>query len=473
MQTLIRFEIKKWLQNKAAWATCITWIILTAFAVQSRSVAVRKAMAQNDSGMLYEKQKEKAYYSLLDSTDRQLKQITAYENDPHNPVYFNVQVPRFAIYKPGPLDLFATGQSDLFPQLYVITYRTDYRQQKEEAANGMQLLYGKFDVAFLIVFLLPLIIIAFNYNALSSEKEGGTLKLLLVQKAGLKQILFSKLIVSFVFTFLLLFVPPAAVWLSGNRVSLASCSMYLLAGILYSIFWHLLAALVNSRLKSSAYNAALLTGCWLLLAIIFPAVVNLFSDSVHPVPSRSQFIIAYRQAMNHIEQDSNSAVLDKYFFEHPELVKEDTAGNTRNRANRFYKAYHAEHDKTQTTLQPLYDDYANKLKSANRFSNALGLVSPAIIINQSLLLLAGQSSRQYLWFNEKINEWRYPYLKFILTRLMQDKDINKEDALQWKAFSYTPYNYSPALLINLAALLLFNIILLLFVYGFLKKAIVV
>lgn len=458
MNTIFLFELKKWLRSKAVWLVFILWVTLVSFAAWQRHTVVQTLASNMNSSRQHELEKEHDYYSQLDSVDKGWKQIKEYINDPHNPVYFNTKMPRFAIYKPGALDLFATGQSDIFPQLYVISYRTDYRQQKEEAVNGLQLLYGKLDIAFVLVFLLPLIIIALNYNVLSQEKENGTLRMLLAQNTSLKQLAFGKLLVSFSFSFLLLLVPVvAAAICSVNIFSILSAiSIYFLAGLLYSGFWHLLCALVNSRLKSSAWNATALTGCWLALALVFPAIISLLAGVFHPVASRAKFIVDYRQAITRIEQDSNNAVLDKFFFDHPELVKEDTTGNEKNRANIFYKASHAKQDKVQSILQPIYDDYNKKLRAANEFSNNTGLLSPPVILQQSLLLLAGQSSRQYLYFTTKIDQWRKPYFEFILAKLLQDKAIDKAEALQWQAFDDATYDYTDEIRLNILALLLFN-----------------
>ncbi|MBX3239266.1 MAG: ABC transporter permease subunit [Chitinophagaceae bacterium] len=475
MKTIFLFELKNWLRNKAVWLVLITWVLLVSFAGWQRNAIVCMLASDMDSSRVYELQKEKAYHGLLDSVERGLKQVKEYANDPRNPVYFNTKVPRFAIYEPGVLDVLATGQSDIFPQLYVISSRADYRQQKEEAVNGLPLMYGKPDMVFIITFLFPLIIIAFNYGLLSSEKESGTLKLILVQHTNLKQVLFAKLFVSFLFSLLLLLVPAIILYIlkAGAPATIRSVGLLLLITSLYSLFWHLLCAVAGSRLKSSAWNATVLTGCWILLTVLLPAVINLVTGSVRPVPSRTEFITEYRRATNAIEQDSNSAVLDKFFFDHPELAKEDSTGNERNRANQFYKASHIKHDQTHETLQPIYDRYESSLQAANRFSGNVGLLSPALTTHQSLLLLAGQSSKQYLHFNKAIVEWRKPYLDFILTNLLQDKDVNRQETLKWSSFSYQPYDYSSEMATHISVMLLFIAALLLITLKMLQRAVII
>lgn len=474
MKTLIKFQMQSWLYNKAVWLTLIVWLIINSFAINQRSFEVKTAALDKDSSGAYQAQKEKAYYTLLDSAERNLKQFEDYYYDPRNPAQFN-SVPRFAYFKPGTLNLFANGQSDLLPQQYNIASRTDLMQQKEPAINGVQVLYGKLDVAFIIVFLLPVIVIAFNYNILSAEKESGTLKILLAQNASLRQVISSKLLVSFLFMLLLLLIPVAGIWFAGiNPLHiLSSVGLYLVTGILYSLFWHLLCGFINTKLKSSAYNATLSLGCWLLLVFIFPAAVSLLTDAIHPVPSRANFVTNYRKVLNDVESQDVNHVLDKYFFDHPELAVQDTGTGEKNTSNVFYKAYHITNEKTAEQLQPLYNDYAVKLKSANNFSNIAGLLSPAVITQQCLVLLAGQSSKQYLHFTHQIAAWRKPYLHYILANIIENKRVVKTETLKYRAFDYPPYNYTKGLWLNIIVLFVMVMVLAAFTQRLLKKTTII
>lgn len=471
MKTLLRFEYRKWLYSSRVWITLLIWCILSALATQQRVSAIRTIDNFNDTSRQYEATRMAAYNALLDSAEKGLKVFPKYESDPRNPVVFNRVSPRFAFFQPGPLNSFATGQSDVFRFQYVMSSRYDYNTQKEHASNGLVLLYGRFDISFLITFLLPLFIIAFNYNVLSSEKENGTLKILLSQGTTPLQLAFSKLIVSVSFFTLLLLVPLVCAMImakdfSGNLDAIAA---YLAIGSLYTLFWHILSVFVNRILKSSAYNATLLLSWWLILVIVLPSLVNTLTEIVHPVPSRTKFITEYRRVQNNIERDSNSAVLDKYFFDHPELVKQDTAGNQRNKANEFYKASHVTQDKTQKALEPVYKKHDEALRSANAFAARVGRISPSVCMQQSLTLLAGQSSMQYQHFNDKIIKWRKQYLPFILQKLLQDDVVSAGEIERFRNFEYEPYDYSRNLLINGIVLLLLNCVLALVITSTLNR----
>lgn len=461
MKTLLRFEYRKWLYSGRVWITLLTWCILSALATRQRVSAIRAINNFNDTSRQYQDIRIVNYHAQLDSAEKGFKAFPKYDSDPRNPVVFNRVSPRFAFFQPGPLNSFATGQSDVFRFQYVISYRTDYNTQKEHASNGLAVLYGRFDISFLVTFLLPLFIIALNYNVLSAEKENGTLKILHSQGATHLQLACSKTIVSTSFFTLLLLVPVVCSMIMTKDFSgsLNAIAAYLAIGFLYTLFWHILSVFVNRMLKSSAYNATLLLSWWLALVIVLPSLVNTLTEIVHPVPSRTKFITEYRRVQSDIGRDSNSAVLDKYFFDHPELVKQDTAGNQRNKANEFYKASHVTQDKTQKALEPVYAKHDEALRSANAFATRIGRISPAVCMQQSLTLLAGQSSMQYQHFNEKIIQWRKQYLPFILQKLLQDKEVTTSEVERFRPFAYESYDYSQKLLINGIVLLLINCIL--------------
>lgn len=469
MNTIFQYECKRWLKSKAVWIIFLTWCGISTFAIRDRDQAIRSVQAAYNTNRVYEDSLEKIYYLNLDSVENGLKQVPNWRADPRNPVVFNLRVPRFAFFQVGPLNPLVTGQSDILPGKFVASRRFDYRVERQNASNGLQTFYGRLDMAFAIVLLLPLLIVGLNFNILSSEKEKNTLKLLLAQEASVIGIITGKLAVSFLFTFILLLIP---LFFAGIGMSNAIW-VYLAVGSLYSLFWHLLCGYVNSRLKSSAWNATVLLSSWMFFILILPALINTVTEMLHPVPSRTKFITEYRRILNQADKDSTSAVLNKYFYDHPEMVKQDTAGNIRNRANEFYKASHINQDKTQRALWPLHEANNRAILSANKFADNAGLISPSAIMHQSLILLAGQSTRQYLYFHQQIDKWRKPYLDFVLNKLVQDGAVTKAETEQFKGFRYTPYDFSRQLVINCLALLLFNVLLGVLLFRSCKRVIVV
>src|SRR3546814_3816686 len=63
-----------------------------------------------------------------------------------------------------------------------------------EIENPLNLMTGTFDISFVVIFLLPVFIIALTYDMLSGEKESGTLALAMTQPVSLRTFMAGKLL---------------------------------------------------------------------------------------------------------------------------------------------------------------------------------------------------------------------------------------------------------------------------------------
>ncbi|HTU99368.1 MAG TPA: ABC transporter permease, partial [Luteitalea sp.] len=105
---------------------------------------------------------------------------------------------RYAVMPPAPLAPLAVGQSDLLPYYFKVT--TDSRENvtaATELENPHRLLAGRVDLAFVLIYLYPLLVLAFSYNLLSAEKEQGTLSLALSQPISLARLVVGKVTIRF------------------------------------------------------------------------------------------------------------------------------------------------------------------------------------------------------------------------------------------------------------------------------------
>ena len=74
------------------------------------------------------------------------------------------------------------GQRDVNPSIQNVTIRNLEAQKYDtDLNNPSNLLSGNLDLGFVIIYLFPLIIIAFTFNLFSEEKETGTWSLVAIQ----------------------------------------------------------------------------------------------------------------------------------------------------------------------------------------------------------------------------------------------------------------------------------------------------
>ena len=75
----------------------------------------------------------------------------------------------------APLTPLALGQSDLYTNRAEVSIGNNnyfsHVLDNDDLANPVSQLIGQFDVSFVLVWLVPLVIIAFSYNVVSAERE--------------------------------------------------------------------------------------------------------------------------------------------------------------------------------------------------------------------------------------------------------------------------------------------------------------
>ncbi|GAA6767328.1 hypothetical protein AAFH68_32770 [Flavobacterium sp. CGRL1] len=84
-----------------------------------------------------------------------------------------------------PINSLAIGQRDVNPSIQNVTIRgLEGQKYDAELNNPSNLLSGNIDFSFVLLYLFPLLIIAFSYNIISEEKESGTWKIVATQSSN-------------------------------------------------------------------------------------------------------------------------------------------------------------------------------------------------------------------------------------------------------------------------------------------------
>jgi ABC-2 type transport system permease protein len=114
--------------------------------------------------------------------------------DPRSPASIgNATGVPFVVMPPAPLSAFSIGQSDVYPYYFKLGLRSKQTVlNSDEIENPLNLLSGRFDLAFVIVYLFPLLILSLTYNLISEEKENATLALALSQPIRLSTLIAQK-----------------------------------------------------------------------------------------------------------------------------------------------------------------------------------------------------------------------------------------------------------------------------------------
>ncbi len=342
--------------------------------------------------------------------------------DPRSPSNVGGRLgPRYAMLPPGPLAPLAIGQSDLLPYYFRIS--TDSRENilaATEIENPQRLLVGRFDLAFVVIFLYPLLILAVTYNMLSAEKEQGTLALVLSQPVALRTIVTGKITLrAMVLVGTVVVFSAVALALGGVELASPGIGLRLLlwagAVAVYGAFWFSLAALVASFGRGSATSATILASAWLVLVVMLPSLFNLAVTTIYPVPSRVEMVQAMREASDEASAEG-SKLLASYYEDHPELA----TGDAEQAMTDFNMIRVAVNDDVERRVRPVVARYEQQIVAQQAAIDRLRFLSPAVLMQEALNDLAGTGTARHRHFVEQVDgfhaEWRGYFTPLIFQR---------------------------------------------------------
>jgi ABC-2 type transport system permease protein len=344
--------------------------------------------------------------------------------------------PRYALAPPAPLAALSIGQSDLYPYYFKVTSQSKQTfAANDEIENPTNLLAGRFDLAFVIIYLYPLLILALSYNLISAEREQGTLAMMMSQpvslrtfaagKVGVRALVVLGLATGFSLSGFL--VSGAAAGAEGARLRLLLW-IAVVAG--YGAFWFALAILVNGFGRNSATNAMVLAGLWLVLALLLPALLNVAVTTIYPVPSRVEMVQATRRASAEATA-KGSQLLAKYFEDHPEL----TAGRQAD-PNDFYTRSIAVQDETERLIQPVIEHFDRQVAGQQTLVGRFRFLSPAIVAQAALNDIAGTSAARYRHFLSLVDGFHQSWRAHFNPRIVQRALLAAGDYESFPVFTF-------------------------------------
>jgi len=173
-KTFLKLELKNFLSERAVIAAVLFLMLAGVYAMFHGKSVIKQ-------------QKSVIAEVPAANTEHLKKQLELQKADLGNLLYY---LQHSTIDTPSSWAAFAIGQRDVNPYLVKVRMLTLENQiYDSEMSNPTNLLYGNFDLLFVIVFLLPLLIIAFCHNLVSAEQENGIWNLLRSQPVSLTKII--------------------------------------------------------------------------------------------------------------------------------------------------------------------------------------------------------------------------------------------------------------------------------------------
>jgi ABC-2 type transport system permease protein len=352
---------------------------------------------------------------------------------------------RSHINKPDGMAALAFGQRDIHKFAQHITngsffynkYASGYvnKTQNSEIVNPFKLLSGHLDISFVLVFLLPLYFILLGYNLLSTEEEGGTIRLLTLQSPSLSKIIFTKLALRLLTVIVLGLV---LLFIAGSINAVLSDKrwwFFVLSFLAYIICWAGIIAFVVSFNKSSGLNALSLVSIWILLVLLLPSLLNGVISVIKPITTKTALSAAVQKANAEVWALPKPIRIDSFKTLRPYYAKSfDSVGSWEDP-----KFFRINHYLTDHYIAPFEQSRIERVIERNEFAERLNYFSPALITQSIFNELSSSNMTQMLAYDT----FSYHYFKEVsrftddLIFLHGDR-ITKDDIKKLPKMNFKP-----------------------------------
>lgn len=351
-----------------------------------------------------------------------------------------------------PINSLSIAQRDVNPSIQSVTIRTLEGQKYDaELNNPNTLLLGNIDFSFVLIYLFPLLIIAFSYNIISEEKESGTWKILSIQSTNtflhILKLFYIRILSMIALLTIILFV---AVLFLEIPLNTSFFAFYGLA-FLYLLFWFCVCLYIVSFQQHSNFNAVILLSVWLFLIIILPAVINSYIVNKYPVPEALELTLKQRNAYHEKWDRNKQETLDKFYIHYPQF-KNYPLPNTQFSWLWYYAMQQMGDDESAVQSKEL----ALKLGQRNSFSHSIAQFIPTLHTQMHLNEIAKADLGNQLLFLKATSDFHEKLRLHFYPKIFDNTPVNQE---KWRDFKVETFNDTSKInfLKSILPLLIFNL----------------
>ncbi len=260
------------------------------------------------------------------------------------------------------------------------------------------------DWAFIIGYILSLIALIFTFDAISSEREHGTLRLTLANSIPRHTVLIGKFLGALISTTipfmlavlvnLLMLSTASAIHL--NTQAWERLGIILFIALLYTCLFLALGLLISARVQRSAVSLVILLLTWVTVVVFMPSTLASLASDFSPSMSRDEYWDRYGESDRKFRHENHVWARAKGLDE-----------RTLRKRGEFFiiMAANSEH---------LNEGYLTfKITQVQR-ARAITSISPAALLQHLLEAFAGTGLDRHQQFIENVQRYAREYREFIV-----------------------------------------------------------
>ena len=311
--------------------------------------------------------------------------------------------------KPSPLHFCAAGGEALLPDRVDSPSGSNgfWRLEYPDANINMMNVgpdVSEVDWAFIIGYILSLIALIFTFDAISSEREHGTLRLTLANSIPRHTVLIGKFLGALISTTipfmlavlvnLLMLSTASAIHL--NTQAWERLGIILFIALLYTCLFLALGLLISARVQRSAVSLVILLLTWVTVVVFMPSTLASLASDFSPSMSRDEYWDRYGESDRKFRHENHVWARAKGLDE-----------RTLRKRGEFFiiMAANSEH---------LNEGYLTfKITQVQR-ARAITSISPAALLQHLLEAFAGTGLDRHQQFIENVQRYAREYREFIV-----------------------------------------------------------
>lgn len=290
--------------------------------------------------------------------------------------------------------------------------------------NPIFAVFGDLDPAFIVKMVLSLFALLYSYNAISGERETGTLKQVFANSISRASYITGKAIGGFVPLLLTLLIPFLISLLmlmlffnvAFSAEEYARLGMMLAAFSLYLGVFFMAGMLMSALTRQSSVSFLLCLFFWVLCVVVLPKAAVEVAGRLSPAPSIDQ-VEAQRTALRR-----------NFYAGLQERLQSDTqrmleAGTDQQKVQEHQRQVQEEMQaQAQEEERKFFDDYRRSQENLLRTSESLARVSPTSCVTFAVDRLAQTDSQVGNRFIEYLSRYRQEFLQYALEKLRNNPD---------------------------------------------------
>jgi ABC-2 type transport system permease protein len=322
---------------------------------------------------------------------------------------------------PAPLAFAAIGQRDANPtMLRIRMLALEGQIHENDNANPESTLAGRFDFAFVLIYIAPLVLIALLHDLWSGERAAGRLALLQTTPRATWRVFATRAGSRALAIFMALATPFTIGALLSRAAPLEIVQATLwIAGLI--IFWTCLCLMIAAQPWRAVTHAGVLCGLWFALTLVAPAGANLAINAAIPLPSGAELARENREAVHDAWDLPRQDTLDRFVALYPEWRTEPMERPFE------WKWYYAFQHLGDVQVQEMSRAYRAGVMKRERAAGAISWVLTPIAFQRGLFRLARTDVESQLTYQDRVRAYHDTLRAFYYPYLFHDRPFSAGD----------------------------------------------